>query len=591
MSHTVIIIPFATESQKTTSKNNEKVGSKSAMGKITRKIPFFFSIGSAIQIRNMRRISLILLASLYLQVHAFLQPSFPTYSTYSDSHNNLASSRDFIKPSLPSHSPSLKRTITTALKVYRGSSLSQPVLPSTRYIRIRNISDSLSPLDGIISDTFLLETSVVTFEKYLPEKKERVTVDLHSQVHFGDSSYFEYYNNRKQFSEKYDRIHFELIVGEDLLTTSFFPEEENGEGLIRSLLVPKNGIMPPAYDSQTASKYNFKCQVDVVDYSQPNWVCADLSREEFYRLQEEASKRKLNKNAPIWSSFSTPGSELFSAFVRPTTPTQAVSSSSTRTGSSQRLFTNLFLQGEGFASFLRFLLWIFIPAPEVNVMLLDWSTSFSPKAGSFVSPIAKPVFQSLFQGQFQKASKLIFSQLLVSGQAAASKENDLLIEGRNDHALNVLMHSIEKGNCKSTALLYGGLHCKDLQDKLTKRYGFTKTKTTWRTAWKIPMEKENEIIKENPNLNEATVAASNTSGNGDTQFYTFGALVAIPLYLTIDGLDFVGSWLDIQSSLQVGAYLDMALASVLYIFRHVALYLGLAKFVVEWDVGLFGETR
>ena len=34
---------------------------------------------------------------------------------------------------------------------------------------------------------------------------------------------------------------------------------------------------------------------------------------------------------------------------------------------------------------------------------------------------------------------------------------------------------------------------------------------------------------------------------------------------------------------EVGNWADLLFAAILYIARHVALYLGLAKFVIEWD--------
>merc|ERR1712224_253558 len=50
------------------------------------------------------------------------------------------------------------------------------------------------------------------------------------------------------------------------------------------------------------------------------------------------------------------------------------SSSSNRRRLRRRLFTNLFLPGSQLASGIRALLWMTVPAPELSVILLDWSS-------------------------------------------------------------------------------------------------------------------------------------------------------------------------------------------------------------------------
>mmetsp|Transcript_39057 Transcript_39057/g.47594 ORF Transcript_39057/g.47594 Transcript_39057/m.47594 type:complete len:104 (-) Transcript_39057:225-536(-) len=63
-----------------------------------------------------------------------------------------------------------------------------------------------------------LQTCVATFETIVDSKT--VTMVLrHSQVHFGDETYFWNYNNPK-FSSKYDRIYYKLITLDEFLDAS-----------------------------------------------------------------------------------------------------------------------------------------------------------------------------------------------------------------------------------------------------------------------------------------------------------------------------------------------------------------------------------
>jgi len=433
--------------------------------------------------------------------------------------------------------------------------------PLSRYLRIKPVE-----ING--KRFFLFQTAIQTFEKQIIDqesgKSKTVTLDLHAQVHFGDHQYFEFYNSADQFSSRYDRVHYELVVDQDLVTTDFSPFAQDAQDdLIRTLLMPRNGLMPSIKDTNTALQHDLCCQVDIVDYSQPNWVYADLTRQEFQALPPKSKKQvKTDKNSPL--------TELFDALIRPTTPASP--------GIKTQLFSNLFLPGDGIASFFRILLWTTVPCPELSILLLDWSISW-PRAGG-ISPIALSVFQSLILGQIGTARKLIFSQMLVSAQINDGSQN-LLITSRNDCALRVLMYSIEQNQCYNNALLYGALHCRDLQSKLME-LGFQplrrNTRTSWRTAWSM----------RDPILNNSSGKEPSSSSR-----FTIGiGALGLPLYLVIGGLDWVATLQDITSSLEMdNHWVDAMLSIIFYIARHAGLYLGLAKFIVEWDSTLFGNAN
>jgi hypothetical protein len=59
-------------------------------------------------------------------------------------------------------------------------------------------------------------------------------------------------------------------------------------------------------------------------------------------------------------------------------------------------------------------------------------------------------------------------------------------------------------------------------------------------------------------------------------------LVVLPLYMLVGGFDWVSTIGDAENSLRGGMYLDGIAAVLLYLMRHVAMYVGIAKFVVDW---------
>ncbi len=227
-------------------------------------------------------------------------------------------------------------------------------------------------------------TTTCTFRKYDDDggPAKTTTVDLHAQIHFGDASYFGYFNDDAAFSSRYDRILYELVVEEKFLARS-----ETAPSLRR--LIPMDGsslnpIAPTRSDRSTASQYGLQCQVDGIRYCKEGWVHADLTREEFLGLLERGERQKeqsqLFNNGgeggerPLWALASTaatyPGSELVTSLLRPLTAT----SNSASAALTRRLFTHLFLPGDALSGWIRAALWLGVPSPELSIMLVDWSS-------------------------------------------------------------------------------------------------------------------------------------------------------------------------------------------------------------------------
>ena len=144
-----------------------------------------------------------------------------------------------------------------------------------------------------------------------------------------------------------------------------------------------------------------------------------------------------------------------------------------------------------------------------------------------------------------------------------------MIQRRNEHALQVvrnsLRHQQQEMQSTTTSLVYGAMHCPDLKARLVQD-GFVPTRTTWRTAWSVQV----------PNFGTTTTNPSSSSAIGV-------GLVLVPLYLVIGGWDWIATWQDLELSLAASNYFDAGLAEMLYLVRHVAIYIGLAKFVVDWE--------
>ena len=460
-----------------------------------------------------------------------------------------------------------------------------------RYVRIEaKGAESPSPSR---KRRYEVQTAVTTFAKIDPATGKRAaSVDLHAQLHYGTPAYYAYYNDPVGFNAKYDRMHYELVVGQDMV------ESLSSDGTLRRIRPSPGGLSPiqaSPSDNSLASGYDLKCQADMINYAQKDWVHADLTREEFVaETQKEQQQQKTRRDntaeevgdssaQPLWALASSaavyPGSEFVSALLRPSTPSTGASSS---VAVARRLFSNLFLPGDALAGLIRAFLWMLSPAPEVSVLLLDWS-SLSPRPTGGISPIALPVMECLLSGNVREARKLVFGQMVVSGsggQSADTDTNAILINKRNERAMSVLQTSIERDGYRSNALLYGASHCLDLQRRL-QADGFVPVKTEWRTAWTVdvpPFGLGGGQVGKDMLPAFVSELTSPSSSNGIAV-----ALVVLPIYLAIGGFDWLATIGEVGGALDKGDIGDGMLEVALYLVRHVALYLGLAKFVIDWD--------
>jgi hypothetical protein len=147
--------------------------------------------------------------------------------------------------------------------------------------------------------SFELQTAVTTFSR-VDENGESQTIDLHAQLHFGEQDYFDYYNS-KEFSSLYDALHYELLTDNGLMELNEF-----GQRRLRASSDGKPVLMASPSDQQTARQYGLVCQVDFINYSNPRWIHADMTRQELL-----ASAKKKGTQQPLWALASTAPSLLW----------------------------------------------------------------------------------------------------------------------------------------------------------------------------------------------------------------------------------------------------------------------------------------
>ncbi|KAL7469917.1 hypothetical protein ACHAXS_010166 [Conticribra weissflogii] len=521
-----------------------------------------------------------------------------------------------------------------AAKTRPSAAISIRQRPSAKnsWLDRRNKNLSASPLPYVRIQKrgrhYDVQTAVTTFQKPSAPGEIPISVDLHAQIHFGDDSYFQHFNDPSNFESLYDKVLYELIVEDAMLSSD--------PGLRR--LIPLEGhvnpIAPTASDRSTAAQYGLKCQVDAIRYCRDNWVHADLTREEFLSRMTPgrptapapSSNAAAAAKPPLWALASTtatyPGSEFLTALLRPLAPTNASNSAAL----TRRLFSHLFLPGDALSGWIRAALWCGVPSPELSIMLVDWSSlSYSygrrrrsgegvrgTVAGGSVapiSPIAAPVLLSLLTGNWGTARRLVFGQVLVGGQSNAdTSKNGVLIRARNQRAMEVLrttletMEPLEEGGDdeprKRIALLYGAAHCRDLHRRLVEEEGMVPVRTEWRTAFRATAPRWGDYFEMEPFVATSKgVASGLTASSSDlaklgedvmksmsvsTMESVAVGLVVLPLYLLIGGLDWVSTVGDLGSALDGGLYADGLAAVFLYLLRHVALYVAISKFVVDW---------
>jgi hypothetical protein len=90
-------------------------------------------------------------------------------------------------------------------------------------------------------------------------------------------------------------------------------------------------------------------------------------------------------------------------------------------------------------------------------------------------------------------------------------------------------------------------------------------------------------------LDNDTAAAGREQGVTRTQ--TISLVVALTIYFVVGGIDWIATLDDVAQSVSDADAVEAAVDALLYLARHVLLYVGLSKFVLDWDAGSFRDEN
>lgn len=153
-----------------------------------------------------------------------------------------------------------------AVAVASPKSVTDPAVGASEseddFVRFRELGETTEGRRG------RLETALATYER-----DDGARVDLIGAVHVGDTNY--YAQLQRRFAT-YDRLLYELIKPDDLVIT---PGSEAP--------LARGGGMLSALQRGLKNLLDLDFQLDAIDYRRANFVHADVSPDQFMRLQRE----------------------------------------------------------------------------------------------------------------------------------------------------------------------------------------------------------------------------------------------------------------------------------------------------------------
>jgi hypothetical protein len=190
--------------------------------------------------------------------------------------------------------------------------------------------------------------------------------------------------------------------------------------------------------------------------------------------------------------------------------------------------------------------------------------------------------------------------ILVSTRPVANRDTHPYSSEVLDQTLDTL---VDKDNAKSNteiALLYGCSHCPDLRQGIQQR-GFTPVEREWRTAWSVPFRISEAtkttttvVSKESDSSSAAAILprtkpvalAATSSASREvsiTSLRVISLLIALPVYFVIGGAGWIATLQDVAQSLERRDSLEAIVDTLLYLVRHVLLYVSLSELVLDWQ--------
>ncbi len=241
-----------------------------------------------------------------------------------------------------------------------------------------------------------------------------------------------YRNNGGQTVRLVGAIH----IGEKAYFESLNKEFENDDAVLYELVKPKDGVIPargaapaPAGDNPISQLQHFmkdtlklEFQLDVIDYSKPNFVHADLDKETFEKLQAE--------------------------------------------------------RGESFEQMMLQQLFKAMTDPKAQEQ--DPADGKKPQ-----DEMLDDVIKLVTRPDMERQLKLLVARQLteVELKGMGFGDNSVILGERNKAAMKVLADTLGQGK-KKISVFYGAAHMPNLSERLRAR-GFTPASCEWKTAWDL----------------------------------------------------------------------------------------------------------
>lgn len=246
-----------------------------------------------------------------------------------------------------------------------------------------------------------LETAVARYRN-----KDGVTVDLVAAVHIGEKSY---YQGLDDSFAGYDAVLYELVKPKDVEAPRPGYKSENPIAQFQHLL---------------KDQLNLDFQLDDIDYTRENFVHADMTKEEFEKLQGERGE----------SMESLLLQQILHALTAPP------------------------------------------PTPEQQEkQSQDTDQMIHEIIGALTRPDAERQMKLILAKQFGEIEK---------NSADFGLGNTVILTERNKHAVQVLKDTLKAGGKKKLAIFYGAAHMPGISESL-KEMGFEPVSTEWKTAWDL----------------------------------------------------------------------------------------------------------
>jgi len=406
-------------------------------------------------------------------------------------------------------------------------------------------------------DRFIFQTAAIELQQ--PGGPDSARVRLVGSVHIADPTYFK---ALEEACADCDVVLYEMITSKGNVLTDNTDDRWPAKEQLGVELAATDALR------NLASAHGLEPQLDNMHFfGKKNWYLSDITREQLCLLQRARGERALDDTTKsrfahlqemaqiFWDGFTSRGKVL-----------------------PKFLFMRNNLSALPFR-LLRLCMWL-TPAPELQLLLLDWARQYPP-AGGF-SKILRSMVGAAVHGDLLTLRRLAFSQMLTSSQMSPAPE--VLVLERNSKVVLDVEKALKSG-AKKVAVLYGGLHMKDMEAKLRRHLNFQRVAVMegevgrergaqWHTAWTMP------------------------AYTAQKQVLVAFLCIALPLlHLSVGGLDWSATFggLAKDVSQQVvseggGAVESPALGwqeVVLYLLRHMYIYYGLSRWVVEWEKQLF----